>query len=251
MKATKAYIIRVDTDMSKEYAKMAADSCDKIGLPWEYFEGYMPKQERQMWRSFEETAGIPIKKYKPMNPRAAGCTASHAHLWKQIADNKECVIVLEHDGIMFHPLDIDVPEDKIAALGYKYYNWESYDYKNAGPTQRWVDVAHNPGSHAYAIHWKCAQQLVNEIIDKGITEAIDNRHFMQTRHRYTKTPICIADPIAGIGALRLSTIWGVSATHNNIQEMLPSFKEHFHAEIREHASAVNPKTGEYPKGAKQ
>ena len=37
---TKAYILRIDTDISREYAKLCAESCDRVGLPWEYFEGY-------------------------------------------------------------------------------------------------------------------------------------------------------------------------------------------------------------------
>ena len=47
--------------------------------------------------------------------------------------------------------------------------------------------------------------------------------------------MCITDPIAGMGALKKSTIWGVSATHNNTKELLPSFKEHFTGEYTEAA----------------
>ena len=235
MKPTKAYIIRIDTPMSFEYAKETAKSCDQIGLKWEYFEGYKcqtKEQEHNMWINFHKTAGIPIKSYRKMHPGAAGCTASHAHLWKKMADNNECAIILEHDAIMFYNVDLDIPDDVIVALGYKYPNIQDYNKQKAGAPQKLVPVDNNPGSHAYAITPKMAQTLVDEIVQEGITEAIDNRHFMQGRNRYTKTKMAITDPIAGMGWLRGSTIWGKSAMHNNTRQMLESFKSNFVGKLR-------------------
>ena len=233
MKVSKAYIMYHQDPISIEYAKDAAASCDKVGLPWEYYEGYKPDSQKDLWKNFKDTADVTVPKFKPMDKGAAGCTASHAHLWKRISKNKECVIILEHDGIMLHPLDLDIPDDRIVALGYKYYDWDKYDYQSAGPSKRLVDVQFHPGSHAYAITHVMAQTLVDEIEKSGITEAIDNRHFMHTRVIHTKTKMAITDPIAGMGALKKSTIWGRSATHNNVKELLPSFKEHFTGQVQE------------------
>ena len=233
MKVSKAYIMYHQDPISIEYAKDAASSCDKVGLPWEYYEGYKPDSQKDLWKNFKDTADVTVPKFKPMDKGAAGCTASHAHLWKRISKNKECVIILEHDGIMLHPLDLDIPDDRIVALGYKYYDWNKYDYQSAGPPKKLVDVQFHPGSHAYAITHIMAQTLVDEIEKSGITEAIDNRHFMHTRVIHTKTKMAITDPIAGMGALKKSTIWGRSATHNNVKELLPSFKEHFTGQIQE------------------
>jgi len=233
MKVNKTYIIYIDTPISKEYAAETAKSCDKLGIEYEIFKGYKPRNEHELWSNFVNTAGIPIKQYKRMAIGAAGCTASHAHLWKKIADNKECAVILEHDAMMLHPVTIDIPDDKIVSLGYKYQAWDKYDYEKAGPPKRIVDVKHSPGSHAYAITHVMAQNLVDDLISEGITEAIDNRHFMHTRTNFTKRKIGIIDPIAGIGWLRKSTIQGWSATHNNIEEMLESFKENFDSTLRE------------------
>ena len=233
MKVSKAYIMYHQDPISIEYAKDAAASCDKVGLPWEYYEGYKPDSQKDLWKNFKDTADVTVPKFKPMDKGAAGCTASHAHLWKRISKNKECVIILEHDGIMLHPLDLDIPDDRIVALGYKYYDWNKYDYQSAGPPKKLVDVQFHPGSHAYAITHVMAQTLVDEIEKSGITEAIDNRHFMHTRVIHTKTKMAITDPIAGMGALKKSTIWGRSATHNNVKELLPSFKAHFTGKVQE------------------
>ena len=233
MKVSKAYIMYHQDPISIEYAKDAAASCDKVGLPWEYYEGYKPDSQKDLWKNFKDTADVTVPKFKPMDKGAAGCTASHAHLWKRISKNKECVIILEHDGIMLHPLDLNIPDDRIVALGYKYYDWDKYDYQSAGPPKKLVDVQFHPGSHAYAITHVMAQTLVDEIEKSGITEAIDNRHFMHTRVIHTKTKMAITDPIAGMGALKKSTIWGRSATHNNVKELLPSFKAHFTGTVQE------------------
>ena len=36
----KAYILKIDTQTSNEYAKVCSDSCNNIGLDWEYFNGF-------------------------------------------------------------------------------------------------------------------------------------------------------------------------------------------------------------------
>jgi GR25 family glycosyltransferase involved in LPS biosynthesis len=233
MKPSKAYIIRIDTPESKEYAKVCAESCDKVGVKWEYFEGYKPTDERVLWGNFHATANLPIKKYARMALGAAGCTASHAHLWKQIADRKECAIILEHDAIMVQPCNVELPDDRIVALGYKYYDALKYNAEAAGEPKKVVDVDHNHGSHAYAISYKMAEVLVKEIEDEGIICAIDNRHFLPMRRNFTKTKMAITDPICALGWLRESTIWGKSASENNVKEMLYSFKSNFTGNIIE------------------
>jgi len=233
MKPSKAYIIRIDTPTSHEYAKVCAESCDKHGIEWEYFDGYKPVDDIVMSQNFEKTAGIPIPRCRSLPLGAAGCTASHAHLWKQIADRKECAIILEHDAIMVAPCNVDMPHDRIVALGYKYYNADKYDAEAAGEPTRVIDVDNNPGSHAYAVTYKMAQTLVNELITDGIICAIDNRHFLPMRKNFTKTKMALTDPICAMGWLRDSTIWNRSASENNTAEMQDSFKNNFHGDLIE------------------
>jgi len=237
MKVEKTYIVRIDTDLSKRYAADTAKSCDNLGIEWEYYDGYNVKtgqQEIYQWQNFIETAGVRIEKVKRMQPGAAGCTMSHLALWKKIVDNHECAVILEHDAIMLHPLTLDIPDDKIIHMGYKYPDYEKYNATAAGPPKRIVDMAFAPGSHAYALTWRTARRLVQDCEIEGITEAIDNRHFMHTRADYTKIPIAMTDPICAMGWLRDSTIWGRSAIHNNTGQMLESFKTNFTASVMPH-----------------
>ena len=232
MKPTKVYIIRIDTPTSKEYAKVCADSCDKVGMKWEYYDGYMPtslEHQNEIWSNFV----FPIKWAARLPNGAAGCTMSHAALWKKIADEKDCAIILEHDAIMLQPCNIDIPDDRLVSMGYKYYNAHKYDYETAGAPKQVVDVDHNHGSHAYAVTHIMAQTLVDELIEHGIRNAIDNVHFLPMRRQFTKTKMAIVDPICALGWLRDSTIWGKSATENNVREMLKSFKDNFSGDIVE------------------
>lgn len=235
MKVNKTYIIRIDTEMSHQYAADTAKSCEDLGIEYEYYDGYMcstPEEEHQIWSSFNELEGIPLPSYRKMNPRAAGCTMSHLALWKRIFENRECAVVLEHDAMMLHPVTIDIPSEYIVHLGYKYPDYKAYDAFVAGRPRRIVEMDFAPGSHAYAITWKMAEWLVHDCKKEGITEAIDNRHFMHTRAQYTKRKIAMIEPIAAMGWLRDSTIWGNgSAIHNNTGQMLESFKKNFNAPV--------------------
>ena len=248
MKVSKYYIIYIENKISKEYVGHTQESCRKLGLKYELFKGYMPNSQKDLWRNFKNTAGIEVKNYKHMAKGAAGCTTSHAHLWKKIYDNRECAVILEHDAMMLWPMTIDIPDGKIVSLGHKYRNWDKYDYQTAGPPQTHYDVSCAPGSHAYAITWKTAEKLVQDIEKEGITEAIDNRHFMHTRKNWTEVPIAMTDPIAAMGWLRESTIQSYSATHNHVPEMAKSFTDNFDSPLRENVvvqrrpKSINNKT---------
>ena len=39
-KPTKAYILKIDTPISNEYAEICANSCKAINLKYEFFNGY-------------------------------------------------------------------------------------------------------------------------------------------------------------------------------------------------------------------
>ena len=45
----KAYILTHDHPTSREYAKTCSDSCDLVGLDWEYFEGWSHCTGRMAW----------------------------------------------------------------------------------------------------------------------------------------------------------------------------------------------------------
>jgi FkbM family methyltransferase len=215
---SKAYILRTSNSNSIEYAKAAAESCERVGLAWEYFEGIEGKT------AAEAFAGLPIN--GDVNDIAACATASHFAIWRRILENRETAIVLEHDSLMLHPVDIPIPDNRIVALGYKFKNIGIYDYTRAGPPARVVDVPRHSGAHAYALTWRTCESLLTEIDKNGVTRAIDNFYFMRVNQpgdTESSVPLAIADPTPAICWIRQSTIWEDPSTLN--YELLPSFSE--------------------------
>lgn len=217
---TKAYILRINNPVSIEYANVCAQSCDKVGLPYEFFEGYMGLSEEELWRSVP----IDMKIRHRMDPKAACATAGHFMIWKKILENKECAIILEHDAVMLHKVEIDIPDDLIVTLGYKLHAASRYDHESAGQATQLVTIPHHGGAHAYVITWKTAESLLAELQEGGVREAIDNMYFMRDVI-VSRTPMAIADPTPAIGWLRKSTIWGSSAEMN--YTFLPSFVKNY------------------------
>ena len=215
---TKAYILRTSHPVSIEYARAAAKSCERVGLPWEYFEGIEGKS------AAEAFAGLTIN--GDVNDVAACATASHFAIWRKILENRETAIVLEHDALMLHPVAISIPDDRIVALGYKFKNIDIYDYNRAGPPIRTLDVPRHSGAHAYAVTYRTCEKLLSEIEQNGVTRAIDNFYFMRVNQpgdTESAVPLVIADPTPAICWIRKSTIWEDPSTLN--YELLPSFSE--------------------------
>lgn len=228
-KPSRAYILKIANPISEEYAKVAVESCKKIGLNVTLFTGYQNMSGKM---AFKQTGikNLPTEDYMYMaNPNASMkamcCTAGHFHIWKKIAEGKEeAAIVLEHDAIMLQPVDIDIPDNKIVVLGYKLPDPSRYDHVKAGPPKELINIDGHEGAHAYAMTKKTAQALISEIEEKGIRSAVDNDYFIRGQRR-TSIPLAIASPTPAMGWLRESTIWGGSAYRN--YDFIPSFQENY------------------------
>ena len=225
----KAFILKIDNNISHEYAKICADSCNSVGLKWEYFVGY----QNQTGKSAFGQLGIknlPTSSYeyieKPTMPqKAMCCTAGHFAIWKKIAEGPDNVgVVLEHDAVMLHPITIDIPENTIVVLGYKLPDPTRYNHIKAGPPRDLIRITGHEGAHAYAMTKRTAKFLINEIEQQGIKSAVDNDYFIKGQRR-TAIPLTIASPTPALGWLRDSTIWNNSAHRN--YEFIPSFQENY------------------------
>jgi hypothetical protein len=225
----KAYILKINTPISEEYAKICADSCDSVGLKWEYFQGYQNMTGRAAWC----LTGIRMNFYEPIQylpqpgpaQKANACSAGHGAIWKRIAEGPDDVgVVLEHDAIMLQPITVDIPENCIVVLGYKVLDPENYDHESAGKPRELIDINGHEGAHAYAMTKNTAKFLVQEIEEKGILGAVDNAYFIRGQRR-TAVPLKIASPTPALGWIRESTIWRASANRN--YDFIPSFAQNY------------------------
>ena len=229
MLATKTYILKIDTPISNEYAKICADSCNKLGMSWEYFNGYQNQTGKMAFGKIG-IKGLPTEPYSfiqsPNQSQKAMCaTAGHIAIWKAISEGPdEAVVILEHDAVMLHPLTIDVPDGQILVLGYKVLDPSKYDHIKAGPPKELISIQGHEGAHAYAITRVTAKLLIQEIEEKGIRSAIDNDYFIRGQRR-TSVPLSIVSPTPALGWLRESTIWGKSAARN--YDFISSFHKNY------------------------
>lgn len=226
---TKAYILRHDVPISHEYASHTANTCDAVGLDWEYFEGFHNIHTYEAWNSMNITPEIKTKSTlaidSPKN-KAGLCTASHVNLWKKIARDDECVIVLEHDAVMLHKPEIDIPENTLVALGYKISDPEKYNHESAGAPKEIKYIQRHAGTHAYALTKNMAKFLIDEIKQNGGGLGCVDMHYFNSKKK-TKAKLAIMDPIAAVGWLRESTIWGRSAV-SNVKDLLTSYRNNYH-----------------------
>jgi GR25 family glycosyltransferase involved in LPS biosynthesis len=228
MKVEKAFILRIDDDRSQKYAKTAADSCEKVGLPWEYFDGFSKTSLKgtNIW----DACHVKFNDKKPkISGNAAFATAGHFCIWQKIVDQDICGIVLEHDALMLHKPTIDIPDDHIVVLGYKVKDPQNYAHEIAGPPSTLVERKKHGGAHAYAITPETAKKLLHHVKENDRVSYIDNYLFLTpgNRDRY-KIKMALTDPICAIGWLRESTIWGKSAV-DNYGPILDSFKDYYNS----------------------
>lgn len=225
MKADKAFILKTPDKRSEIYAKDVADSCDKIGLEWEYVNWYQGEPEKA-WKE------VNIKFSKPPkgSPPAQCCYSGHIRIWQKIIEYGKPAIVLEHDGMMLHKPEIDIPDGQCVLLGYKLKDTSRYDHVSAGPPNAIIDNlgGGHEGSHAYAITPATAQMWIDEVTKRGITRPIDNEYFLKTRSKTTtRIGQKIMSPTPAIGWLRESTIQRNSAERN--YPFIPSFQKYLKA----------------------
>lgn len=219
----KAYIIRISDPRSRRYAEDAAKSCERVGIPYEFFDGVENKTAYDAWMH----CPFPVKMvgvYKSDKVDKAACaTVSHAMLWHRISTRKEVAVVLEHDALMLHPVTVHIPDNMLVALGYKLQDPTRYDHTSAGSPTRLQTIEGHEGAHAYALTWNTAATLLNELNTVGANLPIDNTFFLKMRR--TKVPLSIADPTPAVGWIRESTIWKESSTLN--YPFIDSFNKHY------------------------
>ena len=201
----KTYILRTDNPRSIEYALTAAQSCENVGMKWEYFEGTQSKD------------GTP-------HDRVHHCSHGHYAIWKKIAEGEdESGIVFEHDAIMLHPIGMKIPDGYIVVLGYKVREPETYDHISAGPPKELIDIVGHHGAHAYAMTKKTAQMLLDEQNGNPPSD-VDGTYFIRGTRR-TSIPLKIMSPTPALAWIRKSTIWDESVFIN--YELIPSFKDNY------------------------
>ena len=228
MKVTKAYIIKINTPLSDEYAKMTADSCDRVGLKWEYYFGHQYVNPPDLWENNPMVGSY----YRRIKPGPASVTQTHFDLWKKILDEQDCAIILEHDAIMLHSLDLDIPDNMIVNLGYKLADYTKYNYEAASAPIKINTISKHAGAHAYAINYNTAKILLDELKQKGVKYPIDDFYFMRDPEG-TSVNCGITNPICCLAWVRETTMMAAyKVPHKYNYMFINSFIENYSGKIR-------------------
>lgn len=163
MKLGRAYILHIDTEKSKEYAKECADSCEHNSVKYEMFDGFMgltieDLAEKTGWKIGREGLEDHDRQYVKEYNAALG----HIEIWRKIAKSEEAGIVLEHDCIVkknFH--DLEVYDGQILHLGPRIDYGTDYEFPSM--ETHLMHIRRHEGAHAYAMTPDTAKFLLAQV----------------------------------------------------------------------------------------
>lgn len=151
----KAIILRHPAPYSIKYSEECAASCEKYGIPYEFFDGYYTTDVQELNRlSGWRFPNAWVKEYC--------CTAGHLNIWRKIvAEGGDAVAVLEHDSIVKrHMNDIEITDGEVVFLGLRVENRNDYECPE-GMDVKFLPMKTFEGTHAYAITPVTARRMVN------------------------------------------------------------------------------------------
>lgn len=186
MLVDRAIIIRRPThELSKQYAQTCVESCEKVGLKWEFLDAVEGLEPLAAYHH----VGVSKISCSP-NKGNANCHASHILCWKRIIELDKCCIIFEHDALILANVSkLDIPDDTVVTLGNRVQ--ERDGYQPIGNPDKVVRIKKSIGGHAYALTPKSATYLYDDAINKGITMGVDRWLFMQNA---CGLPLCMAEP---------------------------------------------------------
>lgn len=176
MTPSKAYIIRVaGNENSESQAKRCADSCDKVGQPWEYWDAYNGIVNPIQKPAHHHSALNLIKITDHYLTRGeVACALSHISLWVKCIEEDQPLVILEHDSVMVQPYTQHAVYNSICYLG-------SHEQVKQGwqvlPTPPHASEGQNYHficrAHAYAIDPAVAKNMLAHVIKFGICAPLD------------------------------------------------------------------------------
>jgi predicted O-methyltransferase YrrM len=163
MKLSRAYILWIDTEKSREYARECEESCEQNSVKCEMFEGFMGLTiediaERTGWKIGREGIEDNDRQYVKEYNAALG----HIEIWRKIAEGTEAGVVLEHDCIVKENFShLEVHDGQILHLGPRINYGTDYEYPDM--PENYVKIRRHEGAHAYAMTPNTARFLLEQV----------------------------------------------------------------------------------------
>lgn len=220
-----AYILRIDTPESKDYANRCAQSCIEHNIPFIFHEGYMKPTQAFI----KEELDFDI----PLMPGELGCTASHLKIWKDIINKGKTAAIFEHDVVVKRNfIGVEVPEESFLMLGYRVDN--ENDYQCPDTEYSMGEIFKFEGTHSYAITPQTAQTCMNIIWQqwhRRISQSIDG---LIGINKLLGRRLIILDPTPTVCVVgnRISTAQdNVNPARYN-ESIVPSFYDNLNSSVK-------------------
>jgi hypothetical protein len=176
MQPSKAYIIRVEGhEDSEEKSAHCAESCDKVGQEWEYWEAYNGLDGEIKDASHHNAIMECLKVTDHYMTRGeVACALSHISLWAKCVIEDQPLIVLEHDAVMVEKYEHHAVYNSICYLGgheQVKQGWKvlpTPPHASEGPNYHFICRA-----HAYAIDPAVAKNMLAHVLKMGICGPLD------------------------------------------------------------------------------
>lgn len=176
MKPSKAYIIRINGhEGSEKKAAHCAESCEKVGQKWEYWDAYDGIDEKIKAPSHHNLIMDCIKVTDHYMTRGeVACALSHISLWAKCVVEGKPLVVLEHDAIMLQEYKLHAVYNSICYLGSHEQVMQDWPvtatpiHASEGPNYHFICRA-----HAYAIDPAVAKNMLAHVIKMGICAPLD------------------------------------------------------------------------------
>ena len=176
MQPSKAYIIRVGGHKdSEEKSAHCAESCDKVGQEWEYWEAYNGLDGEIKDASHHNAIMECLKVTDHYMTRGeVACALSHISLWAKCVIEDQPLVILEHDSVMVQKYEQHAVFNSICYLGgheQVKQGWEvlpTPPHASEGPNYHFICRA-----HAYAIDPAVAKNMLAHVLKMGICGPLD------------------------------------------------------------------------------
>lgn len=176
MQPSKAYIIRVEgLEDSEKKSAHCAESCDKVGQEWEYWEAYNGLDGEIKDASHHNAIMECLKVTDHYMTRGeVACALSHISLWAKCVIEDQPLIVLEHDAVMVEKYEHHAVYNSICYLGgheQVKQGWKvlpTPPHASEGPNYHFICRA-----HAYAIDPAVAKNMLAHVLKMGICGPLD------------------------------------------------------------------------------
>lgn len=171
-----AHIIRVQgNDNSETRAKRCAESCDLVGMPWQYWDAYNGLSD-ELIPPDHHGGVMPMIKITDhyLTRGEVACALSHISLWQKCVLEDQPLVVLEHDSVMVQPYTNHAVFNSICFLGSNEQvnqGWQvlpTPPHASEGPNYHFLCRA-----HAYAIDPAVAKNLLAQVLKYGISAPLD------------------------------------------------------------------------------